>query len=234
MNESLVVIVRGVIGFFSLLIFTRLLGKQQVSQLTLFEYILGITIGSMASTLTTDLSSSAWPHWVGLVVWVTLVFLVQLLAIKFPIVSEYINGKPRVLIANGKILEKNLKQLRYSLFELLEQLRINNIFDISQVEFAILETNGQLTVLKKSQFQTLTPNDMNISTDYIGLSKELIYNGVILEHNLNKVNLDEKWLIDQLKTRGIKSPLEVYLAVLKTSGELYIDLYRDHVDDKLI
>ncbi|WP_339366066.1 DUF421 domain-containing protein, partial [Vallitalea maricola] len=82
---------RGVIGFISLLIFTRFLGKQQVSQLTLFEYILGITIGSMASTLTTDLSSAAWPHWVGLVVWAALVYFVQVLTIKFPIMAEYIN-----------------------------------------------------------------------------------------------------------------------------------------------
>ncbi|QUH31281.1 DUF421 domain-containing protein [Vallitalea guaymasensis] len=232
MNESIVVIVRGVIGFFSLLIFTRLLGKQQVSQLTLFEYILGITIGSMASTLTTDLSSAAWPHWVGLVVWATLVYLVQVLTLKFPVISEYINGKPRVLIANGKILEKNLKKLRYNLFELLEQLRMNNIFDINQVEFAVLETNGKLTVLKKSQFQSLTPKDMNLSTDYMGLSTELIYNGVVMEHNLEKIDLDEKWLDSQLKTRGIKNPLEVYLAVINTSGELYIDLYKDHMDDK--
>jgi len=232
LNESLVVIVRGVIGFFSLLIFTRLLGKQQVSQLTLFEYILGITIGSMASTLTTDLSSAAWPHWVGLVVWAALVYLVQVLTIKFPILSEYINGKPRVLIANGKILEKNLKKLRYNLYELLEQLRINNVFDINQVEFAVLETNGKLTVLKKSQFQALTPKDMKISTEYMGLSTELIYNGVVMEHNLEKVELDEKWLNSQLKTRGIKDPQEVYLAVLNTSGELYIDLYKDHLDDK--
>ncbi len=232
LNESIVVIVRGVIGFFSLLIFTRLLGKQQVSQLTLFEYILGITIGSMASTLTTDLSSAAWPHWVGLVVWATLVYLVQVLTLKFPVISEYINGKPRVLIANGKILEKNLKKLRYNLFELLEQLRMNNIFDINQVEFAVLETNGKLTVLKKSQFQSLTPKDMNLSTDYMGLSTELIYNGVVMEHNLEKIDLDEKWLDSQLKTRGIKNPLEVYLAVINTSGELYIDLYKDHMDDK--
>ncbi|GKX29522.1 DUF421 domain-containing protein [Vallitalea longa] len=234
MNESLVVIVRGIIGFFSLLIFTRFLGKQQVSQLTLFEYILGITIGSMAATLTTDLSSAAWPHWIGLLVWTILVFLVQVLTLKYPRLSEYINGRPQVLIVNGKILEKNLKKLRYSLYDLLEQLRINNIFDISQVEFAVLETNGNLTVLKKSQFQSLTPKDMNISTNYVGLSTELIYNGVVMGHNLKKVSLDEKWLDSQLKTRGIKSPLEVYLAMLNTTGELYIDLYKDHLDNSMV
>lgn len=229
MNEGIVVVVRGIIAFFSLLIFTRLLGKQQVSQLTLFEYILGITIGSMASTLTTDLSSAAWPHWVGLVVWALLVYLVQLMAIKFPKVSHYINGKPQILIANGKILETTMREIRYSLYDLLEQLRTNDIFDISQVEFAILETNGKLTVLKKSQYQPVTPKDMNISTDYQGISTEIIYNGIVLEHNLQKLNLDKIWLNNQLKSRGIKSCTEVYIAMLNTSGELYIDLYKDRL-----
>ncbi|MCT4597959.1 MAG: DUF421 domain-containing protein [Vallitalea sp.] len=229
MNEGIVVVVRGIIAFFSLLVFTRLLGKQQVSQLTLFEYINGITIGSMASTLTTDLSSAAWPHWVGLVVWALLVFLVQLSSIKFPQLSHYINGKPQVLIANGKILETTMKEIRYSLYDLLEQLRTNDIFDIGQVEFAILETNGKLTVQKKSQYQPVTPKDMNISTDYQGLSTEIIYNGIILEHNLQKLNLDKIWLNSQLKSRGIKSPTEVYLAMLNTSGELFIDLYKDRL-----
>lgn len=229
MNEGIVVVVRGIIAFFSLLIFTRLLGKQQVSQLTLFEYINGITIGSMASTLTTDLSSAAWPHWVGLVVWALLVFLVQLSSIKFPQLSHYINGKPQVLIANGKILETTMKEIRYSLYDLLEQLRTNDIFDINQVEFAILETNGKLTVQKKSQYQPVTPKDMNISTDYQGLSTEIIYNGIILEHNLQKLNLDKIWLNSQLKSRGIKSPTEVYLAMINTSGELFIDLYKDRL-----
>jgi uncharacterized membrane protein YcaP (DUF421 family) len=229
LNEGIVVVVRGIIAFFSLLVFTRLLGKQQVSQLTLFEYINGITIGSMASTLTTDLSSAAWPHWVGLVVWALLVFLVQLSSIKFPQLSHYINGKPQVLIANGKILETTMKEIRYSLYDLLEQLRTNDIFDIGQVEFAILETNGKLTVQKKSQYQPVTPKDMNISTDYQGLSTEIIYNGIILEHNLQKLNLDKIWLNSQLKSRGIKSPTEVYLAMLNTSGELFIDLYKDRL-----
>lgn len=228
MNEGLVVISRGIIAFFTLLIFTRLLGKQQVSQLTLFEYILGITIGSTASTLTTDLSSSAWAHWVGLLVWTLLVYIMQYISIKFPNIMKYINGQPEVLIVNGKIQDKKMKMLRYSLADLLEQLRVNNVFDISQVEFAVLETNGQLTVLKKSQYQTVTPFDMGLNTQYSGITTELILNGIVIEENLRKVNLDYKWLTDELIKRKINSPGEVHLATLNTSGELYIDLYNDY------
>lgn len=229
MNEGLVVLVRGIIGFFTLLIFTRILGKQQVSQLTLFEYILGITIGSTASTLTTDLGTTAWSHWVGLLVWTLLVFIMQILTSKFPKVNKYINGQPEVIIANGKIMEKSMKKLRYTMYDLMEELRVNNVFDIGQVEYAILETNGKLTVLKKSQYQNLTPHDMKIDTEYSGLNTELIFNGIVIKHNLGKVNLDENWLMNELKKRQIKWPSEVYLATIDTSGNLYIDLFDDHI-----
>lgn len=228
MNEGLVVCVRGIIGFFTLLIFARLLGKQQVSQLTLFEYILGITIGSMAATLTTDLTTTAWSHWLGLFIWSFLVFILQQCAVRFPKLMEYINGQPELLIINGKLMDKKMKALRYSLSDLLEQLRVNNIFDINQVEFAVLETNGQLTVLKKSQYDTVTASDLGISTSYIGVSTELIIYGIIIEENLKKVGLDKKWLNNQLLNRNISNPNEVHLATLNTAGELFIDKYQDY------
>lgn len=229
MNEGLIVMFRGIIAFFTLLIFARLLGKQQVSQLTLFEYILGITIGSTASTLTTDLSSTAWSHWVGLLVWTLLVYMMQFITMKYPKVMKYVNGSPELLIVNGKIMDQKLKTLRYSLSDLLEQLRVKDIFDISQVEFAILETNGELTVLKKSQFQTVTAKDLNLDTKYSGIAHEVILNGKIIEENLKKVQLDRTWLLAELLKRNIFSPLDVHLATINTNGELYIDLYQDHL-----
>ncbi|PKM50718.1 MAG: DUF421 domain-containing protein [Firmicutes bacterium HGW-Firmicutes-7] len=228
MNEGLVVAVRGIIGFFTLLIFTRLLGKQQVSQLTLFEYVLGITIGSTASSLTTDLTSSAWSHWIGLFVWSLLVFLFQVIAVRFPRLTVYLNGQPELLIINGKLMDKKMKSLRYTLSDLLEQLRANNIFDITQVEFAVLETNGQLTVLKKSQYDFVTAQDLGIDTSYVGVSTELIIYGIIIEENLKKVGLNKKWLIDELLKRNIGNPREVHLATLSTGGDLFIDLYEDY------
>ncbi len=229
MHEAVIVLVRGVIGFFSLLIFTRILGKQQVSQLTLFEYILGITIGSMAATLTTDLASTAWSHWVGLMVWTILVFAVQHFSVKYPKFFVYINGQPEMLIINGKIMEETMKKMRYSLHDLMEQLRVSGVFDISQVEYAVLETNGKLTVLKKSQYQSLTPKDMNLSTSYDGLSTELVFNGVILKYNLSQLHLDTLWLKQELRKKGIKDVSEVYFASLNTKGELYVDLIKDKI-----
>lgn len=229
MNEALVVFVRGIIAFITLLIFTRILGKQQVTQLTFFEYILGITIGSIAASMTTDLTSRALPHWVGLATWTGSVWLVQWLTMRSRAIGRYINGEPVVLIMNGIIMERALRKIRYSADELLEELRHEKIFDLGMVEFAVLETNGKISVLKKSQYAPVTPNDLNIPTKYKGISTELIYDGVIIEENLQRINLDRAWLDRQLKILQIKSPGEVFLAVLDTEGELYVDKYEDHI-----
>lgn len=227
MNEAAVVFVRGIIAFFTLLIFARLLGKQQVSELTFFDYILGITIGSIAATLTTDLSSRAWPHWVGLATWTAAVWFLQWVSLRSRAVAKYINGEPVILIMNGQIMEKNLKKMRYTLDDLLIQLRHRGIFDLKEVEFALLETTGQLSVLKKSQYAPVTPHDLKIPTKYKGLSTELIYDGKVIDINLKRFNLDRAWLEQQLKAQGIQSPREVFLALLNTEGELYVNRYQD-------
>lgn len=101
LNEALVVFVRGLIAFFTLLVFARLLGKQQISELTFFDYILGITIGSIAGTLTTDLAIRAWPQWVGLFTWTVAVLAMQWVTLKWRYAAKYIEGEPVVVIMNG-------------------------------------------------------------------------------------------------------------------------------------
>jgi uncharacterized membrane protein YcaP (DUF421 family) len=223
------VIVRSLIGFFSLLIFTRLLGKQQVSQLTFFDYVLGITIGSIAATLTTDLTSRAWLHWVGLLTWTIVVLLIEVITLKSRPLAKMVDGEPVILIMNGHLMEKAMEQARCRLTDLLGQLRNQGIFDLAEVEFAILETNGQLSVLKKSQYQPVTPHDLNLPTAYKGISIELIYDGKIVEQNLTDLNLDRQWLTTELKKQGINDPAEVFIALLNTKGELFVDRYRDQV-----
>jgi len=230
LSETLVVMVRAVIGFFTLLIYTRMLGKQQLSQLTYFDYILGITIGSMAAALTTDLSSTAWPHWVGLTVWTAAGLAMQWVTLKWRFASKYIDGEPTVVIMNGKIMEGAMRKLRYRASDLMEQLRVKDVFDIGEVEFAILETNGTLSVLRKTQFQPVTRSDMNVSAQYQGIGTELIYSGVVFDQNLKQVHLDRSWLDAELRKKGIHDSRDVFLAVLDTSGNLYVDKYRDRVE----
>ncbi|MBI6871495.1 DUF421 domain-containing protein [Clostridium aciditolerans] len=227
MSEALIVLVRGIIGFFTLLIFARILGKQQISQLTFFDYVLGITIGSTASTLTTDLTSSAWAHWVGLLTWAVICFAMQLSTIKSKTISSYIDGEPTIVVMNGKIMEDAMKKMRFRLSDLLEQLRTKDVFDLKEVQFAVLEKDGQLSVLKKPEYLPVTPKDMNLYTGPGGLTITLIYDGTIIPKNLKVINKDKEWLTDELRKKGINDVEDVFMAAIDKSNSLYIDLYKD-------
>ena len=229
MNEGLVVLVRAFIGFFSLLIFTRLMGKEQIGQLNLFDYILGITIGSMAAALTTDLSSRAWPHWVGLITWCLLGYLMNVIASKWKYASKVLEGEPAIVIMNGKLMDNVLKKMHYRVSAILELLRNQGIFDPAQVDFAIIEPNGQLSVLLKPEHLPLTPKDMKIQVSPSGISTELVYDGILIEENLTQLNKDKAWLLKELKKQGIHDISEVFLATLNPAGSLYVDKYEDHL-----
>jgi Predicted membrane protein len=229
LNEGLVVFVRSIIGFFTLLIFAKILGKQQISQLAFFDYVLGITIGSIAASLTTDLSSRAWPHWVGLFSWALLGYLMEYITMKWRYAAKYIEGEPTIIIMNGKIMESAMRKMRYTATDIMELLRIKSVFDLAQVDFAIIEPNGQLSVLKKPEYEPLTAKDMNISKASTGISTELIYDGILIVENLRQLNKDKNWILRQLKKQGIKDISEVFLATLTPSGSLYVDKYEDHI-----
>lgn len=229
MNEGLVVLVRSIISFFSLLIFAKILGKQQISQLTFFDYTLGITIGSIAATLTTDLSSRAWPHFVGLFAWAFLGYLMQVITERWRYAAKYIEGEPTIIIMNGKIMENALKKMKYTAADIMGLLRIKDVFDLSQVDFAIIEPNGQLSVLKKPEYEPLTPKDMSIIKAPSGISTELIYDGILIVQNLKQLNKSKEWLMDQLRMHQVKDISDVFLATLTPSGSLFIDKYDDHM-----
>jgi len=211
---------------FALLILARALGKKQISQLSFFEYVLGITVGSIAATMSTNLANRALPEFVGLITWIVLVLFIELLALKNRKMAKIIDGEPLILIENGKIMEDRLAVARYRFEDLVEQLREKDVFSISDVEFAVLETDGSLSVLKKSGVQPVTPEDLKISTDYKGLSVELISEGQILKQNLKQIDQDENWLLGELKQRSVRLEQVVY-ATIDTSGRLYLDLYKD-------
>lgn len=229
MNEALIVLVRAIISFFSLLIFARMLGKEQISQLTFFDYIVGITIGSIASEVTLDLTSRAWPHWVGLFTWAALAYLMELISMRWRYLAKYFEGEPTIVIMNGMIMEQALKKMKFRISDVLELLRNEGVFDLNEVDFAIIEPNGKISVLKKAEHLPLTPKDMNIEVKQTGISSELIYDGIIIEENLRQMNKDRKWLMEQLKKHGIKDASEAFLVLLNDAGSLYVDKYADHI-----
>lgn len=229
MPESLIVLARAVIAFISMLVFTRLMGKSEISQLTFFDYITGITVGSIAATLTTDLTVRAFSHWVGLLAWILLAIFFKWISLKNRTLAKILDGEPTILVHNGKILEDNLRANRFRYSDLLEQLRTNGVFTLSDVEFAILETDGTVSVLKKTQAQPLTPADLHLSTSYRGIPTELVQEGKIIHRNLEQLNLSESWLKEELAKQGISDLSQVSYALLDTQGNLYIDQYSDEL-----
>jgi uncharacterized membrane protein YcaP (DUF421 family) len=230
MSEAWVEMVRGLIGFFTLLIFARLLGKQQISQLTFFDYVLGITVGSVAGSLTTDLTSRAWPHWVGLVTWIICVLILQYVTLKSRYAAKYINGEPTIVVMDGRIMEGAMRTLRYRATDLLEQLREKGVFDLDQVAYAVLEPDGQLSVLKKAQHQPVTPQDLNMTPRYAGMSIELIYDGKVMEQNLRQLGKDGEWLQAQMRARGFRGPEDIFLMLVDSQGRLFVDPYKDSAE----
>jgi len=216
------------LAFTAILIYTRILGKQQVGQLTFFEYINGITFGSIAAVMATDLDSgSTLIHFTGLTPFAFFTWLASYVVMLSRPARKLLAGEPTIVIHNGKILEGNMKKMRYNLDELNMQLRQKNVFDIADVEYAILEPNGDLSILLKSQKRPLTPADLQIPTSYEGIPMELVMDGEIIFQNLQQAGLDENWLMQQLQAQGVTDITQVDYAVLRSDGSLYVNCKRD-------
>jgi len=156
-NEPAIALIRSLIAFFTLFIFSRLLGKQQIAQLTFFEYVTGITIGSIAADLSINLETQGLIPWIGLVTWAFLTMFLQWIVTKNRRLAKIVEGEPVVVIQGGKILEQNLRLLRYRVDDLMLKLRQKNVFDIADVEVALVEPNGALSVQKNPKLSRLRP-----------------------------------------------------------------------------
>jgi len=227
MPEIIIIIIRAIIAFFLLFVMTRLMGKTQISQLNFFDYIIGITIGSTASTMATDIDTPAVSGATSILVWSGLAIAIDRLTLKNIIIRKITEGEPTVVIKNGKLMEKAMARANYDISELMIELRNKGIFELSQVEEAVLEPNGNLSVLPKSQYQPVTPQDLNLDTKYKGMPQILVVDGNIAHHRLSELNLTEDWLKQQLNNLGINDLSEVMVAQLDTTGKLYVDKKSD-------
>lgn len=230
MGTTLIVLLRAAIAFVSILVVCRVLGRTQLSQMTFFEYVTGITIGAIAAGITIDLSVRPWPLYVGLLAWGGLTMATQYIALKSRWWGKMLDGEPVVVVQNGELLERNLGLVRVPVDELTSMLRDKGVFDIGRVEFAVFEPSGKLSVLKRSQHRPVTPADLDLPTAYEGMGIELVVDGEVMEQNLRRLHLNRAWLLHRLREQGIDSPEHVFLAVLDTKGQVYVDRYQDRVE----
>lgn len=224
MNEYIEVLLRSIVTFIGLLCLALLMGRKQLSKITFFDYVVGITIGSIAAVIAVDKTISVISGAIAIIVWSVMPIIIGYIAMKSIKFRVLVDGEPKVIIQNGVIINKNMLKEKYNMGDLLMQLRDRGIFDISQVDFAILEPNGKLSVLKKPQHCALTLEDMNMTADYTGIMTELIIDGRIISKHLESIGKDIEWLQDQLNSRHIDSPEHVIFAGYLSNGELYVSL----------
>jgi len=230
MNPYLEILLKSLGAFVAVIFITRLVGKSQVGGLTITDWVNGIVVGSIAASLVTSVGVPAGYYAMGLFLFMSFTILSQWVGMKFRPAHKMLSDEPTVVVHNGKILEGCMRKMRYTIDDLTSQLRQKGAFNIADVEFAIAEPDGQLSVLLKSRAAPVTPQDLNIPTKYQGVPSELVVDGVVIEQNLKQNNLDEDWLLGELQKQGIESLQEVFYASLDTEGNLYIDKKRDDLE----
>lgn len=229
MPEYLLILLRALFSFTTLLVLARLMGKTHLTQLTFFDYVVGITIGSIAASLSVDQNIKILNGVVGLLVWGMLPILISYLNLKSYIFRQLTDGHATVVVQNGMILEKNLRKLRLTSDELMMLLREKNAFKLSEVEFAILETNGSLSVMKKSDSQPVTPKLLHLPVEMEHDPRIVIMDGKVMEKTLKKMGYNKEWLLGEVKKQGASDFSDVYLAQLTSNGNLYVDLKKDQL-----
>jgi len=212
------------ISVLTLFILTRLIGKKQMSQLTFFDYVIGISIGSIAAEYAVHADVGAREGITALVVFTIFSLVVSFVSVNSYIGRKLLDGMPIILIENGKVIESGLKKTKLTVNDLLEECRQKDVFDIAGIEFAILETSGKLSVLLKSQNQPLTPGDMSVPTDYEGLCVNVIIDGKIIQEHLRTANIDENWLRGELRNQNYEDCSNILLAYLDSKGTLVVHL----------
>ncbi|MCM3711253.1 YetF domain-containing protein [Sporosarcina luteola] len=215
---------RTTFAFIILMILARLMGKKQISQLTFFHYVTGITIGSIAAEISAQTETPFFDGAVAMIWWAVLTVFVNLLTIKSKKARILFDDQPTIVIHRGKISEQGMKKARLTLNDLNMMLREQSIFAVADVNYAILETNGQLSVMKKAAQETATRKDVKApGNEPKYIPTEIISDGKLIKENLTELKLTEEWVYEQLKKNGFSKVEQVYYAEILTDGTLHID-----------
>ena len=232
-HEILRVLLRAMISLGTLFLVTKMLGKKQVSQLSVFDYVIGISIGNFAAEMTINLDS----HWMHATVAVLFfgfaAYLISILTMKSIVLRRYFKGKSVVMIEDGRLLEDSFKKVRFDINDFLEECREMGYFDISEIAYAVMEVNGKISILPKSDYKPTTRKDLKLKREFVGLCANVIIDGNIMIQNLNNCGKTKEWLEKELKNRN-KELNKIFLATLDVNHKLNIFL-KDQVfmGDKL-
>lgn len=212
--------VRVSIIYLVVLIVMRLMGKREISQMQPFELVIAIMIADLASVPMADTGIPIFNGIIPILALLLFQLIISLINLKSITLRKIICGKPRMLIYRGKIDEEALKKEKITINELQERLRQNNIFSIGDVEYAILETSGQISVIQKPEKRTTIPEDFHILPDYEGIPYDLIIDGKVMHENIQAIGRDERWLKKEVEKFKIK-PEEALIVTYDGKGQIF-------------
>lgn len=220
MTEVLKVILASLFSAGVLFLIAKIIGHKQVAQLEFFDYITGITIGSIAAELATTLDSPWWKPTVSMIVFGAVTVALSIAARRFPRSRKYINGTPTIVMNDGKLYRKNMKKAKLELSEFLLLCRQQGYFNLNDIQTAVFEYNGMLSILPVSTKRPVNPDDMKLNPKSEHIGTEIIMDGRIISGNLTRKGLNEEWLKKELQKQGYKSAKEIFLGICYDGNEL--------------
>ena len=218
----LLIITKGLFSIVTLFLPSKMMGRKQVSELNLFDYIIGISIGSIAAEMTLNKDIGFFEGVLAIFVYAFIAYCITKLTNKSIIARRLVSGSPCILIENGNILYEALKKSKIDVNDLLQQARSSGYFNLNQIEYAIMEPNGKISFLLRSKYQPVTRTDMKLKTSYEGLCCDAVIDGKIMKENLKNIGKDEEWLKTRLKNNHYDNIEDLILVLIDSKEQLYI------------
>ena len=228
-NEALSIIPRSLISLVTLFIATKILGKKQVSELSLFDYVIGISIGNFTAEMILVLENQLINGVVAILTFGIVGYIISYISLKSISFRRFMIGTPTIIMSNGKILYNALKKLNIDINDFLEHARIAGHFDITQINYAIMEANGDISFLLKEKYQTPTAKDLNIKKESESIPANIIIDSNIMNENINETDKTKDWFIKELKKQGYTSYENILLATYSNNN---LTIYRKNENTK--
>lgn len=222
MDNMLPMLYETIFGILALFILTKILGKTQISQLTAFDFIAAIVLGELVGNALFDEKAGLFDIGYVIFLWGSILFLIEIITQKFKRTRFLLEGKPALVIHEGKLIYEEMRKNKIDIGELQHLLRTKDVFAIQEVEYAILETNGDVSVLKKAAFQTPTKKDLNVAPTEPQIAMTVITDGEMIKDNLKEADLSEEWLIKELKRQDFNDIKDVFYAEWMKGKKLFI------------
>ncbi|WP_100011499.1 DUF421 domain-containing protein [Lentibacillus sediminis] len=220
MQEYLSMFYEIIFGFLALLVLAKILGKTQISQITAFDFISALILGELVGNALFDREAGVPEIAFVIVLWGGLIYITEIITQKYKGTRGILEGKPAIVVYRGKLIRDVMKENKLDINQLQHLLRAKEIFSLREVEFAVLETDGTVSVLRKSAYQTPTIKDMQLQEQDISLSSTLVNDGEIIYDNLREKNLTDEWLTEKLREQGFSSVKEVFYAEYRKGENL--------------